>query len=134
MPRYIPRTGVNRQMARMIRYNPISIVTEFLKEIILFFDSGRLQTDLEKDPHWTEKGSPLKQTACNPSLGLVLGVAETGKEGVETGQEYTNGLLQQWPGSETEKPGAPILDQCLGQELQMPQCRETSASEPPSVC
>lgn len=53
-------------------------------------------------------------TAYNPSLGLVLGVAETGKTDVETGQESIDGLGQQWPGSETEKPGAPVLDQCLG--------------------
>lgn len=52
----------------------------------------------------------LIQTACNPNLGIILGVAELEKENIETWQEYAKDPLQQWYISETIKQGAPILE------------------------
>lgn len=52
-----------------------------------------------------------------PNLGTVLGVAETGKEDIETRQEYTEDPPQHWHSSETEEQEVSVpasWDPCPG--------------------
>lgn len=68
----------------MTQSHPTSIVTEYLKEKYYYFlivEGFRLLW--KRIPTGFAR---LKQTACNPNLGVVLGVAEIGKGMLKQGK------------------------------------------------
>lgn len=73
------------------------------------------------------------QAVCNLCLGIFFRVTEIGKDNIETWQEHTNNLLQQWHVYDTEKQGASILESMSWAQNFKASVQETSASESTNV-